>query len=142
VKYLFDTDHVSILQERSGKDYAALAARIATHASTDLTFSVVSFHEQALGANSYISRATSTANIIRGYEYFGQILEVYATAPVLPFDANAALVFGNLRGQRIRVGTMDLRIASIALSRNLILLTRNVADFGKVPGLVTEDWTV
>jgi tRNA(fMet)-specific endonuclease VapC len=36
---------------------------------------------------------------------------------------------------------MDLRIATIALSRNLVLLTRNERDFSKVPDLVTENWT-
>ena len=70
------------------------------------------------------------------------MLEAYVTAPVLPFDASAASHFAQLRLQRIRVSTMDLRTASIALSRKLVLLTRNVADFGKIPGLVTEDWTV
>ena len=47
-----------------------------------------------------------------------------------------------LRPQRIRVGTMDLRIASIALSRGLTVLTRNLRDFRRVPGLLAEDWTV
>ena len=31
---------------------------------------------------------------------------------------------------------------ALALSRNLIVLTRNERDFGRVPGLLTEDWTV
>lgn len=60
----------------------------------------------------------------------------------MAFDAPAAAVFDGLRAQRVRIATMDLRIASIALSRGLILLTRNVSDFSKVPGLVTENWTV
>jgi predicted nucleic acid-binding protein len=44
-------------------------------------------------------------------------------------------------GSRLRVDTMDLRIASIALSLGLVLLTRNSADFARVPGLIVEDWT-
>jgi tRNA(fMet)-specific endonuclease VapC len=37
---------------------------------------------------------------------------------------------------------MDLRIASIAFSHGLIVLTRNLRDFSKVAGLVIEDWTI
>jgi tRNA(fMet)-specific endonuclease VapC len=50
-------------------------------------------------------------------------------------------VFDDLMTRRFRVATMDLRIAAIALANNSVLLTRNVRDFGKVPGLTTEDWT-
>ena len=47
-----------------------------------------------------------------------------------------------LKRQRIRVGTMDLRIAAIALANGMTVLTRNRADFGRVPNLNVEDWTI
>ena len=66
----------------------------------------------------------------------------YAIAAILPFDTAAAVAFDGLLAQRIRIGKMDLRIASIALSRNLTLLSRNLRDFRQVPGLMTADWTI
>ena len=51
--YLLDTDHISVLQQQSGPDYAALSAQIARHPPTDLALSVVSFHEQVLGCHTY-----------------------------------------------------------------------------------------
>jgi tRNA(fMet)-specific endonuclease VapC len=42
----------------------------------------------------------------------------------------------------IRIGTMDLRIASICIVNNAILVTRNRKDFQQVPDLNFEDWSV
>ncbi|MGV0026373.1 type II toxin-antitoxin system VapC family toxin [Phormidesmis priestleyi] len=141
MKYLFDTDHISFLQQRRGAEFTQLVARIGQHTPADFALSVVSFHEQVLGAHSFINRAQTNTGIIRGYALLSEILVGFAMAPVLPFDVRAIAVFDELRVQRVRVSTMDLRIAAIALSRNLILLTRNIGDFSKVPGLVIEDWT-
>ncbi|WP_414623214.1 type II toxin-antitoxin system VapC family toxin [Calothrix sp. CCY 0018] len=44
--------------------------------------------------------------------------------------------------QKIRIGTQDLRIASIVISNDGILVTRNQRDFSRVPDLQFEDWTV
>jgi tRNA(fMet)-specific endonuclease VapC len=142
VKYLFDTDHVSILQRRSGREFVALDARVSSQSATDLAFSIVSFHEQVLGAHNFISQSRTAVDIIRGYELLAMVLDGFSGVQVLPFDAAAAAIYDGLRAQRVRIATMDLRIAATALSRGLILLTRNVRDFGKVPGLVTEDWTL
>ena len=61
---------------------------------------------------------------------------------MLPFDAVAATVFDDFRKRRIRIGVMDLRIAAIAFSRDMTVLTRNVSDFRHVPGLKVEALTV
>jgi tRNA(fMet)-specific endonuclease VapC len=50
--------------------------------------------------------------------------------------------FNELRRQKIRIGTRDLRIAATALVHNLTLVTRNHKDFSRVPALRIEDWSV
>ncbi len=142
MKYLLDTDHISYLQRRSSVEYAVLAARMALHSPSDFALSIISFHEQVLGASTFISRAKKGGDVIRGYALVGEVLAGYLLAPVLAFDGSAMAEFDGLRTQRIRVGTMDLRIAAIALSNKLTLLTRNTADFAKIPRLMTDNWTV
>jgi tRNA(fMet)-specific endonuclease VapC len=142
MKFLLDTDHISILQKQSGPEYTALMARIAQVPRADLAFCIVSFHEQVLGCNAYIAQAKTAADIVRGYQMFDRVLSAFAAAHVLPFDNNASAVFNGLIVQRLRIATMDLRIASIALSQGLTLLTRNSRDFSKVPRLVIEDCTI
>jgi tRNA(fMet)-specific endonuclease VapC len=142
VKYLLDTDYISFLQRRSGSEFTCLMVHMGQHSPIDFALSVVSFHEQILGAHNFINRARTSADVIRGYALLSETLQSFATAPILPLDAGAIAIFDELRGKRVRVSTMDLRIAAIALSHNLVLLTRNVSDFSKVPDLVTQDWTV
>jgi tRNA(fMet)-specific endonuclease VapC len=68
-------------------------------------------------------------------------LDNYCRISVLVFDVPAAATFQQLRRMRLRIGTMDLKIAAIVLSREATLLSRNLIDFGRVPGLQVEDWT-
>ncbi len=70
-----------------------------------------------------------------------RIILRFGDMQVLPFDHAAAAQFESLKKERIRIGTMDLRIASIALANNMTLLTRNTVDFERVLGLRFEDWT-
>lgn len=57
------------------------------------------------------------------------------------YDAKSCRIYQELKTQRIRVGTQDLRIASIVIANNGILLTRNRQDFEKIPGLAMQDWS-
>ena len=117
-------------------------ARIFRVPRADLAFCIVSFHEQVLGCNTYIGKAKTSTDAIRGYRMFDRVLSAFNATLVLPFDKGASAVFDVLLASRVRIGTMDLRIASIALSQGLTLLTRNSRDFSRVPRLVIEDWTI
>lgn len=140
--YLLDTDHISVLQLRAGPAYTTLRNRMAQHPRTDIAVAIVSLHEQVLGCHAYLQRARTTREVVHGYSLLAQVLEHFTVAPVLPFDEPAATVFAALVARRVRVRTMDLRIAATALARGLVVLTRNASDFGQVPGLQIEDWTV
>jgi tRNA(fMet)-specific endonuclease VapC len=142
VRYLLDTDHISFLQRRSSLEFSQLNFRMAQHPITDFALSVISFHEQVIGVHSFINSAQTSTDIARGYVLLLEILNGFTKAPVLPFDARAIAIFDEMRRQKIRVATMDLRIAAIAMSSNLVLLTRNTRDFSKISGLAIEDWTI
>lgn len=139
--YLFDSDHISILQLETEPDFGHLMARVIRHPKSSFFLSIASFQEQVLGAHTYINKARKREGVIRGYELMELVLETFRTFPSLPFDEAAADVFESLRGHKLRMGTMDLRIASIAVAKQCTLLTRNMADFNSVPGLTVEDWT-
>jgi tRNA(fMet)-specific endonuclease VapC len=79
-------------------------------------------------------------------EYFLEKLDtlVWPNINILAFDENAAKVYGSLRAALEKKGTLlaepDLRIASIAISHGLIVITGNLKHFSRVPGLSVEDW--
>ncbi|MBW4555000.1 MAG: hypothetical protein KME59_03505 [Trichormus sp. ATA11-4-KO1] len=53
MKYLLDTDHLSILQRQAGQDYTSLSTRMAHYPLSDFAVSTVTFHEQVLGSHTY-----------------------------------------------------------------------------------------
>jgi tRNA(fMet)-specific endonuclease VapC len=64
----------------------------------------------------------------------------------LPFDNRAAEEYATLRAHLTGTGTLigpnDLMIAAIGLANGLILVTHNIGEFSRVPGLTLEDWQV
>jgi tRNA(fMet)-specific endonuclease VapC len=141
MKYLLDTDHLSVLQKSTGRDYEYLSARMAQIPISDFAISIVTVHEQFLGSHTYISRTRNVRDLVKGYEFMTRLVGNIKIIPVAPFDDSASILFENFQAQGVKVATMDLRIAAIACSRGSILLTRNHRDFVKVPGLKIEDWT-
>ncbi|HEX6383726.1 MAG TPA: hypothetical protein VF177_03550 [Anaerolineae bacterium] len=75
------------------------------------------------------------------YYWFQEALDFIADFVIESYSTEADAYFETLRGQKIRVGTQDLRIASITLSANAVLVTRNWQDFEGIPDLKLDDWS-
>lgn len=89
-----------------------------------------------------LQQSFNTDESLKGYEMMTRLLNDFKVLPLVSFDTGAAEAFNQLQSQRIQLAKMDARIASIALFRGLVLLTRNHQDFGKATGLLLEDWTI
>jgi len=137
---VLDTDHMSVL-EWGGDRCAVLRERLADVAPHEVATTIISYEEQIRGWMAYLARARNVVQEVQAYYRLRRHLDNYRGIPVLDFDSQAAAEFQRLRRGRIRVGTMDLKIAAIALSRGATLLSANLADFRKVPGLMVQDWT-
>ena len=70
--------------------------------------------------------------------------EILSLYPSIPFDDRCAEAYAKIRHalekERSVIGPFDLQIAAIALSHNLIVVTGNVREFGRVHGLKVENW--
>jgi tRNA(fMet)-specific endonuclease VapC len=139
---VLDTDVLSIVQRARGDVYERLATRLDAAGAGGVHVTVVSFEEQMRGWLAHVARARSLAQQIAAYERLQEFLDDFRLRPVLPFDDRAAAEYQRLRKAKIRIGTMDLRIAAIVLARGATLISRNLADFRRVPGLEVEDWTM
>jgi tRNA(fMet)-specific endonuclease VapC len=111
------------------------------HRPTAFSRSLVSFHEQVLGAHTLIAQAQGQTKLLQGYLRQHEVWFDYDGTKVLPFDIAAMNRFSALTKQLPRVGRNDLRIAATALVHGLTVLTRNARDFGQVPNLAIDDWT-
>ena len=139
--HLLDTDHVAMM-DRGGQEGRVIRARIAAFSREEVVASIISYEEQMRGWLAFINTLHTPSAQIDGYLRLESLLEFYCETPLLSFDAKAVAEFERLKQAKIRIGTMDLKIAAIPLASNAVVLTRNLSDFGKVPGLRVEDWSV
>ncbi|MDF5724150.1 MAG: type II toxin-antitoxin system VapC family toxin [Rhizonema sp. PD37] len=135
--WVLDTDHVSFFQQ----GHSLVRRRINAVNPEEIATTIITAEEQLYGRLNLIRRANSQELLVLAYTRLSATLNYFRSINLLDFDQNASTCYAELIGQKIRIGTQDLRIAAIVLSRNGILVTRNQRDFAKVPGLVFE-WTI
>ncbi len=135
--YILDTDHLSLY----GRNHPTVIAKLLA-AKVQLTTTVINVEEQLRGRLAQIAEAKDGATKSSTYQRLAETVMLLSEFNILQYDAKSHEIYQALKAQRIRVGTQDLRIASITLAYNGILLTRNVRDFDKIPGLTIQNWSI
>ena len=140
--YILDTDHMSLLERLDSQAGYQIHNRMdqLLSSSDSAVTTVVTFEEQLRGWMARLAKAKTVSQQVVDYRKLNQLLENYRTIIVIDFDEKSALQFQALLKARIRIGTMDLKIAAITIANNATLLSRNLKDFNKVTGLKVEDW--
>jgi tRNA(fMet)-specific endonuclease VapC len=137
LKYILDTDHVTLLQ----RGHLPLNKRLADLPLDELATTVISYEEQISGRLAVVRRARTITRRLEAYYWLQKTLDFYCRLAVLSFNEEAGEIFTNLKAEKIRVGTQDLRISAIVLANDGVLLSRNLQDFQKIPDLKIEDWS-
>lgn len=138
---ILDTDHLTVIQRQSRPTFAFLSARLRRRPPSEIYTTIINIEEQMRGWLAVIGRSKKVQHEISAYRHLHALLSFFGAIPVLDFDEPAAERYQQLQRSRIRIGSMDLKIAAIAMSRGATLLSRNLSDFRRVPGLIVEDWT-
>jgi tRNA(fMet)-specific endonuclease VapC len=137
---VLDTDVLTLIQRRQGGLYTRLVRRL-DECGEPVYVTIVTIEEQMRGWLGHISKARSADKWVDAYRKLQRFTESLPERPILGFAEDAASILSRLRKARVRIGTMDLRIAAIALANSATVITRNVSDFNRVPNLRVEDWT-
>jgi tRNA(fMet)-specific endonuclease VapC len=139
---VLDSDHVTVLRYPENEKHATLQHRMETTEGETFAISIVSVEEQMRGWLALIRRFRKASQQVAGYQRLQRMFDFFKDWELLPFDLQAADELEGLRKQRIRIGSQDLKIAAIALTNDALLLSANLRDFQKVPGLRVENWLV
>ena len=135
--YVFDTDHLSFY----GRNHPKVIENILA-AKVQLTTTAINVEEQLRGRLAQIAEAKDGRTKSIAYRFLVDTVMLLSEFTVLQYDVKSDDIYQSLKAQRIRVGTQDLRIASIVLACDGVLLTRNLQDFEKVPGLKIQNWSI
>jgi len=131
VRYLLDTNICIYIAKRRPPE---VAARFDKLSPGQVGMSIVTYGELLFGAEKSQHPQPAAERLSRFVEL----------VPVLGLPADSPMLYARIRAKLecagTPIGANDLWIAAHALAANLILVSNNLKEFGRVSGLQTENW--
>jgi tRNA(fMet)-specific endonuclease VapC len=137
--YVLDTDILTLYREQHDK----VCGKVDSPPG-ELAITVLTVDEQLTGWYTLARRAKNDKQTILAFDRLATTVHFLASWQILPLAESGIERARALRSirPRIKIGTNDLYIAAITLEHHAILVSRNLKDFQRVPGLQVEDWSV
>jgi tRNA(fMet)-specific endonuclease VapC len=136
--HVLDTDTLSLYQH----GHPVVCQNVQSRPAQSLATTVITVQEQISGWYHLLNRASRRDQVADLYDRLKRQIELLTGWNLLPFPVPAIIRFESLLGLKLNIGKMDLRIAAITLEIGGTVVTRNLRDFQRVPGLTIEDWSV
>lgn len=137
-QYFLDTDTLTLFQF----GHPVVCQRAISVPDTDIFVTIISVEEQLSGWYTALRQAKQPDQIAAVYVRMTEAVRFLAGRQIVTYTQVAMQRYDYLVTLRLNIGKMDQRIAAIALEEGATLVTRNTRDFGRVPGLTIEDWSV
>lgn len=137
--YVLDTDVLTLYE----KQHAVVCRNFLAHSPADLSTTVITVEEQLSSWYTLLRRTRQheVTKLARAYQRLADNVQLLSSLRILSFTEAAIERYQKLLALKLNVRKMDLRIAAITLEHEAVLVTRNLQDFRRVPGLDIEDWT-
>jgi tRNA(fMet)-specific endonuclease VapC len=136
--YLLDTTTLTHLQ----RDHPHVTANFSAHAGDTVGVTSVNVEEVVGGWINLVRKAATNAREAVASQSLADAVAFLTGFPVFAATEVALDRFDRLVRLKLNVGRMDLKIAAIALELGATVVTNNARDFGRVPNLLREDWTI
>ena len=125
------------LQQRN---HLQVVAPVESHATDQLCVSTVTLEEQIGGWSALARSAKSPQATEHAAMLLAALVVSWNRFAITPMTVSAWTRFESLASAKLNVKRNDLRIAAIAQEIGATVVTRNRRDFGRIPGLIIEDW--
>jgi len=135
--FILDTDTLSFLLRAQGR-----VTKRVEQATEEVVITIISQIEILQGRFASLLKAEDGEKLVQAQQRLEENEEDLERLTILAIDAATAAEFDRLtRNKKLKkIGRADLLIASITQANHATLVTRNLKDFRKVPGLKVENW--
>src|ERR1051326_3518463 len=134
---ILDTDTLTLFQD----GHPQVCQRARDHAEAELAITVLSVEEQLSGWYTVLRQAKRPPKLAWAYRRLAETVRFLSRMPIVALDEPAIERYDTLIRLGRKVRKMDLRIAAVVLEVGAPLVTRNVRDIKRIPGLVVTDWS-